>query len=114
MEKRYCENCGGAVFKEAVICPNCGSQISDLKMEKNTSNTQVIINNNIDNSVSKKKCDKWVAFLLCVFLGVLGAHKFYEGKIGLGIVYIITFGFCGIGLFIDIIVLLCRRNPYYV
>lgn len=115
MEKRYCENCGGSVFKDAVICPNCGKQIGELKTEKTTSNAQVVINNNIGTSdVSKKKCDKWVAFLLCVFFGWLGVHKFYEEKIGLGIVYIITFGLFGIGWFIDIITILCKKNPYYV
>ena len=24
---------------------------------------------------------KWVSFFLCLFLGVLGIHKFYEGKV---------------------------------
>lgn len=25
--------------------------------------------------------NKWVAFFLCLFLGYLGVHKFYEGRI---------------------------------
>lgn len=36
--------------------------------------------------------NKWVAFLLCLFLGVIGVHKFYEGKIGMGILYILRPG----------------------
>ncbi len=46
----------------------------------------------------------WIAYLLwflCVF-GVCGAHRFYVGEIGWGVVYLVTFGFCGIGQFIDI------------
>ena len=58
--------------------------------------------------------DKWISFLLCWFLGGWGAHKFYEGKIGMGILYLLTGGLCGIGWFIDIIVILCKPNPYYV
>ncbi len=58
--------------------------------------------------------NKWVAFFLCLFLGFLGAHKFYEGKAGLGILYILTIGLFGIGVFIDLIVILCKPNPYYV
>lgn len=58
--------------------------------------------------------NKWVSFLLCLFLGYLGAHKFYEGKVGMGILYLFTGGLFGIGWFIDCIVLLCKPNPYYV
>ena len=53
-------------------------------------------------------------FILCLFLGYLGAHKFYEGKAGMGILYVLTVGLFGIGWFIDCIVLLCKPNPYYV
>ena len=58
--------------------------------------------------------NKWVALLLCFFLGGLGAHKFYEGKVGMGILYLFTAGLFGIGWFVDLIVLLCKPNPYYV
>ena len=55
--------------------------------------------------------NKWVAFLLCLFLGV---HKFYEGKVGMGILYLFTVGLFGIGWFIDCIALLFKPNPYFV
>lgn len=41
-----------------------------------------------------------------MFLGYFGVHKFYEGKIGMGILYIFTFGLFGIGTYIDLIKLL--------
>jgi len=56
---------------------------------------------------------KWVAFFLCLFLGVLGIHKFYEGRVLLGIVYLCTAGLFGIGVIIDLIVLLFKPNPYF-
>ena len=61
-----------------------------------------------------KERNKWVAFLLCFFLGPLGIHKFYDGKIGMGILYIVTCGLFGIGVLIDLIKIIQRPNPYYV
>ncbi len=114
----FCEKCGNKVHKDSVICPKCGAQIKDLKTKDDDESPQVVINNTnmVSNTVgiSQKKCDKWVALLLCVFLGYFGAHKFYENKSGLGILYLFTFGLCGIGVIVDFIIILCRPNPYYV
>ena len=52
--------------------------------------------------------NKVTAFLLCLFLGFTGAHKFYEGKVGAGILYLLTVGILGIGWMIDSIVLFVR------
>ena len=57
--------------------------------------------------------NKWVALLLCLFFGFLGAHKFYEGKAGMGVIYIFTGGLCGFGVIIDFIVLLFKPTRYY-
>ncbi len=56
--------------------------------------------------------NKWVAFLLCLFLGVLGIHKFYEGKIIFGLIYLFTGGLFGIGWIVDCILILLKPNPY--
>ena len=45
---------------------------------------------------------KKTALLLCVFLGMFGAHQYYVGKIGKGILYTCTFGLFGIGWIVDI------------
>ena len=58
--------------------------------------------------------NKWVAVLLCWFLGGFGGHKFYEGKTGMGVLYIFTGGLFGIGVLIDFFTLLFKSNPYYV
>jgi TM2 domain-containing membrane protein YozV len=41
--------------------------------------------------VKVRNKDKTTAALLAIFLGWLGAHKFYLGKAGLGIVYILFY-----------------------
>ena len=56
---------------------------------------------------------KWVSFFLCLFFGLFGAHKFYEGRILLGILYICTAGLGGIGVIVDLIILFFKLNPYY-
>lgn len=47
-----------------------------------------------------------VALLLSLFLGSLGVHRFYVGKIGTGILQLITFGGCGVWTLIDIIMII--------
>ncbi len=41
--------------------------------------------------------------LLCFFLGALGIHRFYVGKVGTGIVQLLTFGGLGIWALVDFI-----------
>lgn len=43
--------------------------------------------------------------LLCFFLGAFGAHRFYAGKIGTGILQLLTLGGLGIWVLIDFIII---------
>ena len=40
---------------------------------------------------------RWLAMLLCVAFGIFGAHRFYVGKVGTGLLYLCTGGFFGLG-----------------
>ena len=50
-----------------------------------------------------------VALLLCIFLGWLGAHRFYVGKIGTGILSLVTLGGLGIWNLIDLIIIIMQK-----
>lgn len=81
LTEKYCSHCGEVISKQAEICPKCGVRQATptYAQEFNTSanNTRII------------------AALLAIFLGWLGAHKFYLGKPVMGIIY---FLFCWTGI----------------
>lgn len=115
---KFCKFCGEKIPEDAVMCTHCGRQVEQLKGEQpqvviNNTNTNTNMNKNIGAGYGRPK-NKWVAIILCAFLGFLGAHKFYEGKIGMGILYLFTCGLFGVGIIIDFIALLFKPNPYYI
>ena len=122
---KFCKHCGAKIHYDAVICTACGRQVEEIKSESqpsiviNNSNDSVNTNvnkneNTVGVAVAGRERNKWVALLLCLFLGYFGAHKFYENKIGMGILYLCTGGLCGIGAIVDIFIILSKPNPYYV
>jgi TM2 domain-containing membrane protein YozV len=80
----FCRGCGGQMHETAHACPNCGAAHKAF-------------------SLSQKRI--LPAALLSFFFGVLGVHRFYVGKIGTGILQLLTFGGLGIWAFIDFIMI---------
>lgn len=119
-QTKFCKHCGAQIPVQAVICPTCGGQVEEFKQAQAQAPQQapvIITNTNTNTNVgapTKTPKNKWAAFFLCLFLGGIGAHKFYEGKIGMGILYLFTGGLFGIGWIIDIFRHLFKSNPYYV
>ena len=116
---KFCKHCGATIPVDAVLCTACGRQVEELHAAGTQPN--IVINNaNTNTNINAfggrfgRPKNKWVAFLLCLLLGFLGVHKFYEGRVGTGILYLLTGGVFGIGWFIDTIILLFKPNPYYV
>ncbi len=122
---KFCEHCGSVIAKQAVVCPTCGCQVAPLKhqqmpiqqvqvtqMQQPMQPVQVIVNNVVSNQGSPK--DKTTALLLCIFLGQMGVHRFYVGRIGSGMLWLFTFGLFGMGWLYDVIRIACAPNPYYI
>jgi len=55
---------------------------------------------------------KTVAFLLWFFLGFFSAHRFYLGKVGTGILYLLTLQLGGIGWIIDLFLIGGQVDQY--
>lgn len=56
-----------------------------------------------------EKKDWLITLLLCIFVGSLGVHRFYVGKIGTGVLMLLTFGGCGIWTIIDLIMIIVGK-----
>ncbi|WP_456267660.1 NINE protein [Kushneria sp. AK178] len=63
---KYCHGCGNQLHASAQSCPGCGAS-----MRKKGGKTKV------------------GAALFAFFLGGFGAHRFYVGNVGLGILYLL-------------------------
>ena len=91
------------------------------KEEISTQNPNGGVNININNTNTntipnygyvgngKKVVNKWIYVLLALFLGGLGAHKFYAGKIGAGVCYFLFCWTCipSFIAFIEFIIAIC-------
>ena len=83
---KYCHACGGVIDAMAVVCPRCGVMQASLALMG-----------------SEKRI--LPAFLLCFTLGIFGAHRFYAGKIGTGVLQLLTLGGFGIWMLVDMIMI---------
>ena len=77
-DEKYCHECGAIIRAKAEICPKCGVRQHDVL----PSQTQNYVAPPLERS-------RLAAALLAIFLGIIGAHKFYLGRISAGILYIL-------------------------
>lgn len=102
-DRDFCERCGAQLIPEAVYCARCGHPVG---------HPYRVSRYNPDEPISAYS--GLVALLLCFFLGYLGIHRFYVGKIGTGILWLVTGGIFGVGWLIDLIVIACGRFRDYL
>ena len=63
----------------------------------------------MEENVQKEGKSWLITLLLCIFVGYLGGHRFYTGKIGTGVAQLLTAGGCGIWTLIDLIQILTNK-----
>lgn len=100
MQEGTCGYCGYAEEKTAANAADISQQPIQPQIVINSPPQNI---NGFTPGVSRKS--KSVALILCIFLGYIGAHKFYVGENGMGIIYLFTMGLFGIGWLIDIILI---------
>lgn len=77
-DEKFCSSCGAIIKKEAELCPKCGVR-QKPSSDTNTSHSPKTIKSRV------------TAGVLAILLGGIGVHKFYIGKTGMGILYLIFF-----------------------
>ena len=90
----FCRGCGKEIHDSAVNCPHCGA----------TQSTRPTTSMSVPPATDKRILP---AFLLCFFIGIFGAHRFYVGKIGSGVAQLLTIGGLGLWTLADLIMLAC-------
>jgi hypothetical protein len=85
---KFCPSCGYVLDVDASTCPKCRRSQPALA------------------TLSRSERRLLPASLLCVFLGIFGAHRFYAGKTGTGLIQLVTLGGAGLWWMGDLIMLL--------
>jgi TM2 domain-containing membrane protein YozV len=89
-DEKYCMDCGSLIKLKAEICPKCGVRQMAAPASSNI------------GAVAPNGKSKIAAALFAIFLGWMGAHKFYLGDVGWGVVYLLFF-WTGIPAFVGFI-----------
>lgn len=114
--KLFCHDCMVEVHGKMYCKADIGNVLNEAKEQAassrhaspaiNINNVNTNQNTNTVGGAAYPYKSKLVAALFCFFLGYLGIHRFYVGKIGTGVIWLLTFGLCGIGALVDFIVIL--------
>lgn len=107
-EKFECDNCGSPSFvqnKDDIYqCTYCGTQIKNNKQIKQVEEVEKEEAKDVSfEKMSNEKKFILVKLMLCIFLGYAGVHRFIEGKIFSGLVYLFSYGIFGFGIIADIV-----------
>lgn len=89
-----CRHCDTMISAIAEICPHCGVRQlpADVGQPLDASDKRIV-----------------PAVLLCLLLGVFGAHRFYVGKTGTGLLQLFTLGGLGLWMLYDLVLIITTQ-----
>lgn len=96
MGPRRCERCGQDLLPDAIYCKQCGEPVDGGRRPRRRAFKE-------EEQVSDRS--RLIALLLCVLLGYLGFHRFYVGKFGTGVLWLLTLGLFGVGCLVNTILI---------
>jgi len=88
-ESRLCPQCGAPIDLNVLVCKYCGASISAAPQYQTQQAPQYTAPLGTTYTAVASAKSKTTAGILALLLGGLGAHKFYLGKPGLGILYLL-------------------------
>lgn len=132
MAENVCPQCGAPIDPGVTECKFCGEKLAVQQAAQQVQQPQTVYIQQPQPQVVIQQAapqqvymtginpawpvkSKVAAGILAIFLGGIGVHKFYMGKIGMGILYIL---FCWTGIpacvgFIEGIIYLCSNDENF-
>ncbi|MGN0778152.1 MAG: TM2 domain-containing protein [Aristaeellaceae bacterium] len=127
-----CKHCGAPIHEGETSCAYCGTMFEHISLrntqpeshqpmtvelckQEKPAEKRVEVHERVVYvekpvsvpAVSDKR--RIISLILCLLLGIFGVHKFYERRYGMGIIYLLTMGFFGMGILVDMLVLLLGK-----
>ncbi|MEZ5363979.1 MAG: TM2 domain-containing protein [Bryobacterales bacterium] len=103
-ETVYCPQCGASMRAADRFCGGCG-------WDAETWNTSEPGPARREPPPTPRRTappsdrNRLTVFLLCLLLGFLGAHRFYAGRNGSGVLWLLTFGIFAVGWIYDLVLI---------
>ena len=127
MAENVCPQCGAPIDPGAAECKFCGEKLAVQQAAQQVQQPQAVYVQQPQPQVVTQQVymtginpswpvkSKIAAGLLGIFLGGIDVHKFYMGKIGMGILYLL---FCWTGIpaivgFIEGVIYLCSNDENF-
>ncbi len=91
----FCITCGAEMDRGDIYCHGCGW---DSRIVPKAPPPRLVDPN-------PSPYNRLAALLLCVLVGFFGLHRFYVGKVGTGVIWLLTLGFLGVGQVYDLVLI---------